>query len=103
MIDRQLLSDIEKFVAEALADGERGEVILPAAQASALLVHIANLEGLYEDAVGDWCHVCGCHEACACNDDDDLPCEWANEEHTLCSACVPRGEPAAEGQGGRRG
>jgi hypothetical protein len=36
------------------------------------------------------CQVCGCTETdCrGCIERTGEPCEWANEEHTLCTACV---------------
>jgi hypothetical protein len=34
------------------------------------------------------CSKCGCTDARACVDDDLNPCAWADEFHTLCTACV---------------
>jgi hypothetical protein len=36
----------------------------------------------------DRCRVCGCTEDDACvNDDDGLPCAWADDGTNLCTAC----------------
>jgi hypothetical protein len=34
------------------------------------------------------CLSCGCTEFDPCRLDDDLPCAWADGDHTLCTACV---------------
>ncbi|HTQ41802.1 MAG TPA: hypothetical protein VMI75_03525 [Polyangiaceae bacterium] len=39
----------------------------------------------YRLVVAGRCSVCGCTDREPC----DMPCGWANAEHTLCTNCVP--------------
>jgi len=38
------------------------------------------------------CKICGCSDGRGCVIDlaNDIICEWVDDEHTLCSACVPK-------------
>ncbi len=41
------------------------------------------------------CHICGCtEENCShCIERTGEPCSWANEDRTLCTACVGQPQP----------
>lgn len=33
------------------------------------------------------CHYCGCSEASRCDDGEGGVCDWADDEHELCTLC----------------
>ena len=42
------------------------------------------------------CRICGCTDldCSGCLERTGQPCEWADESHTLCSACIEKGGAA---------
>jgi hypothetical protein len=39
------------------------------------------------EVVGGSCAGCGCSDDDPCFDEDDMPCAWADQQHTLCTEC----------------